>query len=397
MFEACGGAVSAEITQDMRRATLVVDAVLGTGVSGAARGKPLEFIREINAGFPDADVVAVDVPSGMNTDSGASDGEVARADATITFTAPKICHVLPPNCDRIGEWRVGHIGSPAFLMQDVPLHLAEPEDFRHLLEPRAPESNKGTYGHVLVVGGAAGKTGAAEMAGIAALRAGAGLVTVASTADRLATLELMTERLPTSWADLERVAVRQNVIALGPGLGTEHGAMVRDAVKAASQAMVVDADGLNCLAGHSWKASGIRVLTPHPGEMSRLRGTPTAEVQANRLGVARQFALEHSCILVLKGHRSVIAMPDGRVWINPTGSPAMATGGTGDILTGILAGLIAQFPQDPEAAAIAGVYLHGLAGELGAVQLGEQALAATDLLAYLSEAISDCQNVSDEL
>jgi ADP-dependent NAD(P)H-hydrate dehydratase / NAD(P)H-hydrate epimerase len=162
MFEAAGGVVASEIAPDMRRATLVVDAVLGTGVSGAARGQALDWIREINNGFPDAKVLAVDVPSGMNTDSGFSDGEVARADATITFTAPKLCHVLAPNCDRLGCWKVGHIGSPAGLMSDVTLHLNTPARFRHLLEPRPAESNKGSYGHVLVVGGAQGKAGAAE-------------------------------------------------------------------------------------------------------------------------------------------------------------------------------------------------------------------------------------------
>jgi NAD(P)H-hydrate epimerase len=235
------------------------------------------------------------------------------------------------------------------------------------------------------------------MAGAAALRAGAGLVTVASAADRLAMLELMTERLPSTWTELQHASARQNVIALGPGLGTERGAMARDAVALAPQAVVVDADGLNSLAGHPWKAAGVRVLTPHPGEMSRLCGETTAKVQADRLGIARRFAQEHNCILVLKGHRSVIAMPDGRSWINPTGSPAMATGGTGDILTGLIAGLLAQFPGDPKAAVIAGVYLHGLAGELGAAELGEPGLVATDLLAYLPEAISDCQNVPDEL
>jgi NAD(P)H-hydrate epimerase len=335
----------------------------------------------------------------MNTDSGSSEGEIARADATITFTAPKLCHVLVPNCDRIGDWRVGHIGSPASLMEDIRLRVLEPQDFRDLLAPRNSESNKGTYGHVLVVGGAAGKSGAAEMAGLAALRAGAGLVTVASSAERLATLELMTDSLPLSYRALECCAQRKNVIAIGPGLGTSEEAtnLVREAVDNAEQALVLDADGLNVLAGHGWRAEHFRVVTPHPGEMSRLASMSTADVQRDRIGVAREYAAAHNCVVVLKGYRTVIAMPDGNAYINPTGSPAMATGGTGDILTGMIAGFIAQFENTPERAVLAAVYLHGLAGRIGGNELGEQALLATDLLRYLPEAIRECQNIPDQL
>ena len=399
MLEAAGCAVHHTITLEMRNATLVIDAVLGTGMAGAARGRGLEFIREINDGFPQADVLAVDVPSGMNTDGGTSDGEVARATATVTFTAPKLCHVVPPNCERVGEWTVGHIGSPASLMDSVRLHLSEPSDFRHLLEPRDRDSNKGSYGHVLVVGGAAGKTGAAEMAGLAALTAGAGLVTVACDAERLSVLELMTAALPPTYDDLHTLAERKNVIAAGPGLGTSAAAvdLMRHATTRAPQSMVIDADGLNALAGFDWSAPALRILTPHPGEMARLAGTNTSHVQADRVGTARAYAAAHQCILVLKGHRTVVATPDGRAWINPTGSPAMATGGSGDILTGLLAGLLAQFPEQAEAAVIAGVYLHGLCGELGAADVGEKPLLATDLLSYLPDAIHACAQVPDEL
>jgi NAD(P)H-hydrate epimerase len=396
MLEACGCGVATEIAPEMRHATIVVDAVLGTGVAGAARGRALELIREINAGFPRARVFAVDVPSGMNTDSGESEGEVARADATITFTAPKLCHVLAPNCDRMGEWAVGHIGSAVPLMDGVKAHLAEPADFRDLLGPRERDANKGRYGHVLVVGGAAGKTGAAEMAGLSALRAGAGLVTVASTAQRLGTLELMTAPMPRAW---EEVGERMNVVALGPGLGAEAAAveMARRCVADASQMVVVDADGLNALAGFEWRANAVRVLTPHPGEMSRLTGKTVAEVQSDRLGVARAYAAEQKCILVLKGYRTVIAMPDGRAWINPTGTPALAKGGTGDVLAGLIAGFLAQFADHAERAVIAAVYLHGLAGQLGARVRGEHTLLAAEILDYLPEAIRVCQDVPDEL
>jgi NAD(P)H-hydrate epimerase len=399
MLAATGCPVHDSVTPEMRSATLVVDAVLGTGIAGAARGRALEAIREINNGFPLARVVAVDVPSGMNTDSGVSEGEVARADATVTFTAPKICHVLAPNCDRMGELRVAHIGSAASLMENVRLHLSGPSYFRHLFAPRKPDSNKGGYGHVLVVGGSEGKSGAAEMAGLGALRGGAGLVTVASAARRLDTLELMTEPLPSSFEALRAVAANRNVMAIGPGLGTspEAAAMVRAAAVESEQAVVIDADGLNVLAGQEWHGRGVRVLTPHPGEMSRLANCSTADVQSNRVQIAQDYALAHGCILVLKGHRTVIALPDGRTWINPTGSPAMSTGGTGDILTGLIAGTLAQSLDDPAAAVIAAVWLHGRAGELGARELGERCLIATDLLSFLPEAMRECENVPDSL
>ena len=381
------------ITPGMQTATLVIDALLGTGLSGPARGKALEFIRAINGGFPLAKVVAVDIPSGMSSDSGTSEGEVARADYTVTFTAPKVGHVLQPNCDRVGELRIGAIGSPPDLYEHVKLHLSEPGDFRHLLRPRELDGNKGRFGHVLVVGGASGKAGAAEMAGLAALRIGAGLVTVASSAPTLRTLELMTDALPQSYEALAGTAKRATLLAIGPGLGSEQ-EMVDMARRAAAEwdkPAVIDADGLNALDGFDWKSPGaLRVLTPHPGEMARLAGKSIQDVQADRLGTAQSYAAEHQAIVVLKGHRTVIAHPDGRTWVNPTGSPSMAKGGTGDILTGLVSGMVAQFPGDALSAVIAAVYLHGLAGQLAANALTDKCVLATDLLTYLPEAIRVC-------
>lgn len=387
-----------QIAPEMRLATLVVDAVLGTGLTGKARGPALEFIRAINTAFPLAKVVAVDIPSGMSSDSGTSEGEVARADYTVTFTAPKVGHVLQPNSDGIGELRVGQIGSPPELYADVTLHLAGPADFRHLLQPRERDSNKGKYGHVLVVGGARGKVGAAEMTGLAALKIGAGLVTVASTAPTLHTLELMTDSLPQSYDALRKTAKRATLLAVGPGLGSdpELVEMARRTVAESEHGAVIDADGLNAIAGLEWKPlpNVVRVLTPHPGEMSRLADKEIKEVQADRVGTASGYAQAHDCILVLKGHRTVIALPDGRAWINPTGSPALAKGGTGDILTGLTAGLIAQFPSDAAMAVVAAVYLHGLAGQLAEAVLTDKCVLATDLLHYLPEAIRACAPVS---
>ena len=264
----------------------------------------------------------------------------------MTFTAPKPAHVLPPGCARVGALHIAAIGSPAALYEadeSVFLSLSEACDFAALLAPRDPGGHKGSYGHALVIAGSPGKTGAAALCGFAALRSGAGLVTVASTEEALPPIaafapELMTERLP---------ALRDNkdVIAIGPGLGKseEMQALIRKIVCEFPQPVVIDADAL---AAMPLACEGkIRILTPHPGEMSRLTGRTTAEIQVDRIGAARSFAMEHKVTVVLKGWRTVIAFPNGRVWINPTGTPAMGKGGSGDVLTGMIAGFLAQFPM----------------------------------------------------
>jgi len=291
------------------------------------------------------------------------------------------------------------IGSPPELFEQdasIYLSLSEPALFAHLFQPRVRDSNKGLYGHALVIAGSRGKSGAAAMAGIAALRAGAGLVTVASTEAALGSIaahaaEIMTELLGFDEAARARMLERKNVVAIGPGLGqdTETVRFVRTMVEQTQLPMVVDADGLNALAGRPTRYRWPRIFTPHPGEMSRLNGRTIAEIQADRIATARSFATDRDVYLVLKGNRSVIAAPDGRVWINPTGSPAMATGGTGDVLTGLIAGLVAQFPDQIDAALLAAVYLHGRCGELGAAKLGEKSLIATDLFEFLPEAMRE--------
>jgi NAD(P)H-hydrate epimerase len=392
MLQAAGGAILSEIPADARHATLVIDALLGTGLSGPAKDRMLDGIREINRGFPLAKAVAVDIPSGMPSDSPESTGEFARADYTVTFTAPKIAHVLPPNCDHVGELAVGAIGSPASLYESAWLSVVEPEMFRAILAPRPPSGHKGTFGHVLVVGGSHGKAGAAAMAGIAALRAGAGLVTVASSAPP-PDPELMTGSLEHVPALLKG----KTVLAIGPGLGQtqETYTLSSRTLEQFQGPVVIDADAL--VSGITGRGSAATILTPHPGEMARLTGQSTADVQKDRVGCARGFSGSHKVTLVLKGQRTLIAFPDGRVWINPTGTPAMGTGGTGDILTGLIAGLIAQFPNDPDTATAAAVYLHGLAGEIGARALGEKSLIATDLLTYLPQALETCDHIPHRL
>ncbi|MGC8792926.1 MAG: NAD(P)H-hydrate dehydratase [Bryobacteraceae bacterium] len=407
MLQVVGCPVARQITPEMREATLVLDALLGTGLKGPVTGPVVDWIREINAGFPRARIVAVDIPSGIESDAADTPGEAVQADYTVTFTAPKVGQIMPPNCRRVGRLRVAPIGSPPELYEaddSIFLSLIEARELRHLFAPRIPWSHKGDFGHVLVLAGSRSKPGAAAMAGMAALRAGAGLVTVASAASAVPMIgshapEIMTEPLPETPEGaiaaqaLERVlelAAGKDVIALGPGLGThpETVSVVRQLFDRLPQPLVVDADGLNALAGVAIRGEGrVRILTPHPGEMARLTGLVTRQIQADRIGVARSFARERGVILVLKGYRTLIATPDGRVRVNPTGGPGLASGGSGDILTGAVAGLLAQFPQDPVLAAAGAVYLHGLAGDLGAGEMGEQALVATDLLRYFPPAM----------
>ena len=391
--------------------TLIVDAVLGTGLKGPAKGPALDAIRLINS-FREARVLAVDIPSGLAGDTATPPGEYVRADATVTFTSPKICHALHPARGLMGDLHIRQIGTPPSLLPQTQLALIDPQSIASLFAPRATDANKGRYGHVLVVAGSRGKSGAAAMCGIAALRAGAGLVTVAcpkSALDSVAAAgpEIMTEALPeTASGEIARGALdvirhlagKRTLIAIGPGIGTN--AETREVVTAlygaSEKPMVIDADALNCLVDSAWPhPPAPRILTPHPGEMSRLANRPIPEIQADRINAARGFATQRALTLVLKGEGTVIAFPDGRIWVNTTGSPAMATGGTGDILTGMTAGLAAQFTHDVDRAAAAAVYLHGLAGEIAARHLGEQPVIATDLLRHLPEGIRAITNLRD--
>jgi ADP-dependent NAD(P)H-hydrate dehydratase / NAD(P)H-hydrate epimerase len=393
--------------------TLVIDALLGTGLSKPLEGLLLEVVRDINGGFPNACVVAVDLPSGVSADSGELSGESVRAHATVTFTAPKMAHVFPPASERCGDWVVKPIGTPREALEKDPslaLNLTCPEDLGWLAEPRKAEAHKGDFGHVLIIAGSVGKTGAAALAARAALRAGAGLVTVATPKSALPIIaslgmEFMTEALPETesgtvslrafdYSRMDKLVEGKSALAIGPGIGTvlETAEFVRTAVNRYDLPLVLDADGLNAFAHamSAFRASGgyehPAVLTPHPGEMSRLTGQPKADIQAHRMTAAKEFASRYRLHLVLKGFRTVSAAPSGQVWINPTGNPGMATGGTGDVLTGLLAGLLAQSFRKPPIEVIMGaVYLHGLAGDLAARRLGQASMIAGDLLEALPE------------
>ncbi len=409
MLDVCGCPVLRELPNEANLAAIVVDAVLGTGLTGPAKGPSLDAIRMINQRFPLAKIVAVDIPSGLPSDETNPTGEFVRADYTVTFTAAKRSQCLSPICQYVGKLVVAAIGSPDDLVK-AKLNLTTSDDIRPLFARRSPDSNKGMYGHVLVVGGSFGKSGAPAMAGLGSYRSGAGLVTVAVPKSALPTVaavrpELMTEPLGETESGRLRFAEaghlldllkKMTVLAIGPGLGTEDETvrLVKSLYDQAEAPAVVDADALNALAGSLPHTNKVRILTPHPGEMGRLTGKSTKEVQADRLGVAQGFAEQSGATVVLKGDRTIIAFPDGESWVNPTGSPSMATGGTGDVLTGMIAGMIAQHPPAPDSdtwrrAVVAAVWLHGRCGELAARHWGEQATLATDLLDFLPEAMNE--------
>jgi len=315
-----------------------------------------------------------------------------------------------------GPTIISPIGSPdEAIVSSLHLNLITAREIAPLIGPRPPASNKGSFGHVLVLGGSTGKAGAAAMAGMAALRAGAGLSTVATAKSVQATVagfhpELMTEVLEETEAGsislvslehgwVDALAKGKTVLAVGPGISRhpDTAAFVRGVVKKYKMQIVLDADGLNAFedrAAELKNKAGALVITPHPGEMARLTGLTIAAVQRDRLNVARSFASEHQVIVVLKGHRTIIAQPDGTVWVNTTGNPGMATGGTGDILTGMVAGVIAQNPDRVAEAVIAAVHLHGLAGDVARESMGEHSLVATDLLTALPEAFRRVQGAA---
>ncbi|HEV2117779.1 MAG TPA: NAD(P)H-hydrate dehydratase [Terriglobales bacterium] len=393
---------------------VLLDAVLGTGFRPPVTGLYGEAIQRFSP--VRAPIVAVDIPSGLDADAmdGAAAGPVVPAGATVTFTAPRPAHVFSPLLT--GPVVVAPIGSPEEAIQSaLNLELITPHDIAEMAAPRPRDSNKGMYGHVLVIGGSLGKSGAAAMAGVAALRAGAGLVTVATAQSVLPTVagyapELMTEPLPETEAGtislrareygrLDGIIEGKTVLAIGPGISrqTETSELVRMLVKSSQLPMVLDADGLNAFEGRAQEFIGRPlVITPHPGEMSRLAQLSVKQIQENRLKVAREFATRHGITTVLKGNRTLIAQADGKVWVNPTGNPGMASGGMGDILTGLVAGLLGQ-TKHATTAVLAAVYLHGLAGDVACEKTGEQSLIATDLLEALPEAFRRVREEAGQL
>jgi len=386
----------------------IVDALFGTGITGPLRGHFGNVIETINDSG--ASIVAVDLPSGLSADSGEVVGPAVDADLTVTFAVPKLCHAFPPACELIGELSVVDIGIPEAAINAVEsaLELITPEECGFALEPREADTHKGSYGRVLIVAGAPGMAGAAALTARGALRGGAGLVTVGAPDSVFEIVAgLVAEALVrphasdsdgglglAAKAGLTALAGAADVLAVGPGVGTseETQQLVRELVVESPVPVVLDADGLNAFAGDPEALREIGppcILTPHPGELARLLGMTTADVQADRLAVVRLLAERSAAIVILKGYRSLVCDPNGSVAINPTGNPGMATGGSGDVLTGLLAALIGQ-GVEPLAAARLGAFLHGEAGDIAAERVGEISLIASDIVDALPDAFSNC-------
>ena len=386
-------------------AELIVDALLGTGVKSEVAGPLGAAIRAINAaGVP---VVAVDIPSGVDAASGRVLGCCVRADLTVTFALPKLGNILQPGSELCGRLVVAEIGMPGQIVAEASgCEFVDLDCAARLFRPRAAVAHKGSGGHCLVVAGSLGKSGAAAMAANSAVRAGSGLVTLAVPAGLNAVLEVKSTEAMTvpvgrpdagflaagALGELLRAASGKDAVALGPGLGQARSTvyLVHSLVGSLPGALVLDADGLNALARAPKLLLGrhdrVTVLTPHPGEMARLAGCSVAEVEADRIGLAREFAVRQRVYLILKGARSIVAAPDGAIAINGSGNPGMATGGMGDVLTGVVASLLGQgYP--PFDACRLGAFVHGLAADLLVGRLGYQGMNATDVQEALPEAL----------
>lgn len=388
-----------DLAGELGRVQVIVDALYGTGFQGAVRENVLPLLRAVNKS--PALVVAVDVPSGLEAATGYAGSVCVRADHTVTFALPKIGLVTGDGPEYTGRLQVVDISIPQPVTAGGQVELITPGLVKNILPQRPLTAHKGTCGHALIIGGSPGMSGAVCLAAQACARTGAGLVTALVPWGLLPVLEIkltevMTKPLPETLDGFLSASAREvirefsagkNVLAIGPGLGTKDETLplVADLLREAAVPCVVDADGINAIARVAFDMREMQapaVLTPHPGEMARLAGCSTAEVQADRLGIARRLAEKTGAVLVLKGAGTIVAVPGGKAYINSSGNPGLATGGTGDVLTGIIAGLIAQGVQ-PAQAAVAGVYMHGLAGDQAAAVKGQAGILAGDVIEHL--------------
>ncbi len=398
IFDVVASDQSSGLEEKLREDGFVVDALLGTGVSRNVEGRLGELIDVINK--TEAPVFAVDIPSGLDADTGRPWGKTVKADATATFGHIKRGLILFPGAELAGKIDVVPLGVPGFVSEKAGVDgtIVAKKHLRSLISKRRPDTHKGTFGHLLVVAGAFGKTGAAAMVGKAAMRTGAGLVTLATTAHAQHTLEakcmeVMVDNIvekadaPLTEKTTKRIGQfleGKQAVAVGPGLSTAAGisSLVMRMLNILEVPAVIDADGINILAkdpSGAGRISAPMVFTPHPGEMARLMNKTVPAVQADRIGAARETSRRQQVVIVLKGAHTVIAAPDGRVFVNTTGNPGMATGGMGDVLTGIIGSFLAQ-KLDPLDAALLGVYIHGLAGDRAAERMGLPGLIASDVI-----------------
>jgi len=380
---------------------LIVDAIFGTGLRSEIKGLIKDAINELN--HLKIPKVAVDLPSGLNANTGEVLGVCVKADLTITFALPKRGLLVYPGADFTGRLKVVDIGIPSYLLEEEKIsdHVLRFESLSQSIRVREPNSHKGNYGHVLIIAGSKGKTGAAALACQAAARVGAGLVTLGipeslnSIMEKKLT-EVMTEPLAEaepgflgidSFETIKRLMEGKKVLALGPGISTREDtvALVHKIMEESTIPLVVDADGINALSldlGLLKRVEVDMVLTPHPGEMARLTGLSSKEVQKDRITIARNCAQQYGCYLVLKGARTLIAEPDGSISINPTGNAGMASGGMGDVLTGMIPGFISQ-GYDISTSTKLAVFMHGLLGDLVAIERGPVGLIAGDLISEI--------------
>jgi hydroxyethylthiazole kinase-like uncharacterized protein yjeF len=388
-----------KVKKSLENFDLLIDGIFGTGLDAEVRGYYREVIDHLNT--LQKTIVAIDIPSGLDADTGKPLGTAVRASLTVTFGLPKVGLLVSPGIDYVGSLKIVDIGLPTRLVEEekIQTYLLEQEPIRRWLSmPRRANTHKGDYGHLLVIAGSVGKTGAAAMACEAALRMGAGLVTLAipkslNSIMEMKLTEVMTEPLPETpkqtlslraFNTILRLCENKKAVVIGPGIGTykETQSLVLKLLKALDLPIILDADGLTSLAAQPKTLLATKrplILTPHPGEMARLIQSTAKEVQEDRIGVSRNFSQSHRIYLVLKGHRTLIATPKGEVFINPTGNPGMASGGTGDVLTGMIGGLVCQgFDVLPSLQT--SVYLHGWAGDEVARELGEKSLIATDII-----------------
>ncbi len=377
-------------------ADLIVDALFGTGLNRAPSGLHADVIRGMaELRLP---VLAIDLPSGANASSGEPFEPCVQAEVTVTFAAPKLCHIFEPAALYCGEVIVADISIPDVAVEEeaVSLALITPKDVQPHVAPRLAATHKGTYGHVGVIAGSPGRSGAAVMCARGAIRTGAGLVTVMTDPDtarlvHAGSIESMTYSgaAGSQPAELQEFLRNKSAVLIGPGLPDDDAsyANVRAMVAAIGLPMIIDASALNALRPTDVNPHAVpRVITPHPGELARILGSDTKSIQGDRIGAAAGAARACNCVVVLKGYQTLVAEPDGHVWVNPTGNPGMASGGTGDVLAGMIAALLAR-DTDPLDAACAAVYLHGLAGDLLKEEIGDTGLAAMDLADRIPKAI----------
>lgn len=394
-----------ELLANLHQSELILDGIFGTGLSREVSGLAKLVIEAANgSGKP---ILSIDIPSGIDGRDGSIKGACIHADVTVTFCLPKTGLVLHPGCEYVGRLVTADISIPSCVLENrnISAEYIDKELVSGMIPKRTPNSNKGDYGRLLIVTGSTGMTGSGCLSSMAALRSGTGLVYV-GVPKSLASIygSSMKEPITVPLEDngsgclaaesAVQILTRMNrmdAAAVGPGLTSSSNIseIVNRVLRESNIPLVLDADALNSIAGNTSILKGLEipvVITPHPGEMSRLTGLGTDEIQADRIGLARSFASDYKVTVVLKGSRTVVALPDGRMYINSTGNAGMATAGTGDVLTGIIAGLIAQ-GMDAGNAAIAGVYLHGLAGDLASEKLGMHGMLAGDVVDMLPLAI----------